>query len=126
MKKIIIFSIILIIIIGAGIWENIFIKDTFSEFNERMLEIGEYIENDDSQSALVKTQELTVWWKKKLNVIEVVAYSPDIRLVSVTLAELEGSLKINDIANSQSKHTSILALALNIENILDFNLKDVF
>ena len=52
-------------------------------------------------------------------------YSPDMRAFSVALAETEGSLECGDDKNALSKCQSLLTMAGNIHDMLDFNLQDI-
>lgn len=126
MKKIITMILIVAVIVGAGILEHRYVEKTFAEFNDKMVEIDQLIKEQDTQTALIKTREMTEWWDKKRNVLEIVSYSQDIRNVSVIIGELEGSLIAGDLQNAQSKSTSMFALIINIKNVLDFNIKDIF
>lgn len=126
MKKIITMIIIITIIVSAGIWEHFYVEKTFDEFYDKVSEIDSLIKEKDTKSALEKTKEMSIWWEKKRKPIEIIAYSQDIRSVSVVIGEIEGSLIADDLKNAQSKITSMFALILNTKNILDFNAKDIF
>lgn len=125
MKKIIIALIILAAILAAGILDHKHIDRVFDEFDERLYAIDTALKAGNEDEAEALTNDLVDWWDKKRLYVEIFAYSPDTRSISVTLGEIKGSLIADDVENAQSKVTSTLELVKNVHNMLDFNLSDI-
>lgn len=125
MKKLVIAIIILSVILTAGILESVYIDKIFEQLDDRLLQLEEYIKIEDEQKSLDATRNMTAWWEKKRNFIEMFAFSPDIRAFSVALGETEGSLECGDFDNAMSKCQSLIVMSKNIHRILDFNAEDI-
>jgi hypothetical protein len=126
MSRVITAFVLLAIMVTAGILEHINVDNTFDEMKFRAEEIDELIKEGDIEAALQKCAETAKWWDSKRDLIEAFSYSPDTRLLSVTIGEIEGSLIADDLKNAQSKVTSLLYLIDNVHNVLDFNFQDIF
>lgn len=124
MKKVILAITVLLIIITAGILENEFVNRTFDELDGRLTSLENLIKAED-ESAVDEVKELTKWWEKRRNYLEMLAFSPDVRAFSVALAETDGSLQCGDFDNSLSKCQSLLVMSNNLRRLLDFNVEDI-
>lgn len=124
MKKVAIALIILLIIITAGILENVYVDKVFSTLDGKLGEVEELVHGEDD-AALDKLRDLSAWWEKQRGYMELFTYSPDLRAFSVALGETEGSLESDDFQNAQSKIQSLLVMSSNLHRILDFNLEDI-
>lgn len=125
MKKAIILGVLLVLLIAAGVSEHYFVHKTFDEFNGRLKELETAIDTENLEAALEQTKNLDSWWEKKRSILEVISYCPDMRQINVIIGEMQGSLEYEDFQNASSKVISLLKLIDNIEDILDFNAKDV-
>ena len=117
--------ILLAVILAAGIAECIFVEKTFDSLDAGLDTIKGHLLNEQPQQALDETNKLVDWWEGKKNKMELFTFSPDIRLLSVSLGETKGSLEIGDINNAMSKIESIYNISHNLREILNFNLRDV-
>ena len=124
MKKIIVALLMLALITTAGILEHNYIEKTFSELDNKLLEIEKAI-HAESEDALILTNQLTEWWRKKRKVMELFTFSPDLRGFSVALAEQQGSLECGDFNNAMSKCASLMSMSKNLHDVLDFNVADI-
>ena len=124
MKKVVIAVIVLLVIITAGILENVYVDKVFSTLDDKLGEVEQLVHAEDDE-ALDKLRSLTAWWEKQRGYMELFTYSPDLRAFSVALGETEGSLESDDFQNAQSKIQSLLVMSANLHQILDFNLEDV-
>lgn len=125
MKRAIVLIILFLLVIGAGIGEHFYVHKTFDEFDSRMHEIEDFIDNEKGDEALARTEDLQTWWLKKKEVLESVSYCNDARQVNVVIGELQGSLEIGDLDNASSKIISLYQLINNIRDTLDFNAQDI-
>lgn len=124
MKKVIIAIIILSLILVAGILEAVYIDDVFDDVAARLDSLETLIQAQD-EDALGSIKDLSCWWEKKREHIELFAYSPDLRSFSIALAETEGSIECGDFDNALSKCESLKVMAVNIHKVLDFNGLDI-
>ncbi len=124
MKKVVFAIVLLLIMLTAGILENVFVHKTFSTLDNTLIDIEESIKQEDDNS-LNMVKELTVWWEQKRYYLEMLAYSTDLRAFSVALAETDGSLQCGDYNNALSKCQSLIVMSKNIHRLLDFNVEDI-
>lgn len=124
MKKVIVAIVILLVIITAGILENVYVDKVFSSLDGR-LEKAEALVREESDEALTQVRELIAWWEKQRSYMELFTYSPDLRAFSVALGETEGSLECEDFQNASSKIRSLLVMSSNLHRVLDFNAEDI-
>lgn len=125
MNKVIVAIVILSIILTAGILECIFVENTFSELNVRLEEIKKSLQENNVAVALERTDSTIEWWEKKRHKMEIITFSPDLRLLSVSFGETKGSLESDDIKNAMSKIESIFCISNNLRENLNFNLQDI-
>ncbi len=124
MKKVVFAIVLLLVILTAGILENVFVHKTFTTLDNTLINIEESIKQEDENS-LDKVKELSKWWEKKRYYLEMLAYSTDLRAFSVALAETDGSLQCGDYNNALSKCQSLIVMSKNIHRLLDFNIEDI-
>ena len=124
MKRLVAALVILAAIIGAGIGEGVYVDGIFGELEERIAALESAIKNP-SDDALDEVGALTAWWENKRKKLELFTWSPDMRAFSVALAETEGSLECGDDKNALSKCQSLLTMAENLRDLLDFNAADI-
>lgn len=124
MKKVVFAIVLLAIIVTAGVLENFFVHRTFTQLDEKLVDLERSIISQDDD-ALEQMRALTEWWEKQRNYMELLAYSPDLRAFSVALAETDGSLQCGDFDNALSKCQSLMTMSKNIHRILDFNIEDI-
>ncbi len=124
MKKFVIAIAILLVILTAGILENVYVDKVFSSLDDRLYDVEQLV-HEQSQTALDQLRSLTDWWEDRRRMLELFTYSPDLRAFSVALGETEGSLESEDFQNALSKIQSLLVMSSNLHRILDFNLEDI-
>lgn len=124
MKKVVFAFILLAIIVTGGILENAYITRTFSELDDMLHHLEQSILDEDN-GALEEVRDIANWWEKRRTYIELFAYSPDVRAFSVALGETDGSLECEDYQNALSKCRSLIIMADNIKQLLDFNARDI-
>jgi len=124
MKKVILAVIILLVILTAGILENVYVDKLFDNLDNRLADMEELIIAQDER-ALDALNDTIKWWEERRKYAELFVYSPDIRAFSVALGETQGSLECDDFDNALSKIRSLQIMSKNIHNILDFNAADI-
>ncbi len=124
MKKVVFAIILLAIIITGGVLENSYITHTFDELDDMLRNLEQCIIDED-KTALEEVRKISEWWEERRTYIELFAYSPDVRSFSVALGETDGSLECEDYQNALSKCRSLMVMADNIKQLLDFNARDI-
>lgn len=124
MKKVAVAIAVLLVILTAGVLENVYVNRVFSALDDRLADV-EAAAHVESPDALYKLRDLTAWWEKQRSYMELFTYSPDLRAFSVALGETEGSLESGDFQNALSKLQSLIVMSGNLRRILDFNIEDI-
>ena len=124
MKKVVAAVIILSIILAAGILEAVYIDKVFEDLNCDLIALSDMLKAENPAS-LTTLDDITTRWEKKRKFIELFAYSQDLRSFSIALGEARGSIEKSDFDNALSKCESLIVMAKNIHNVLDFNVSDV-
>lgn len=124
MKKFVVAIVILLVIVIAGVLENVYVNRVFDDLDASLANVEELV-HANSDDALVELRSLVANWEKQRSYMELFTYSPDLRAFSVALGETEGSLESEDFQNAQSKIQSLLVMSSNLRRILDFNLEDI-
>lgn len=112
-KKLTLALVVLAIIVGLGIVEQIFIHKTFEEFSIRLESF--IIEEDETYdyNAIVETQK---WWEKKVKYLEL--FLPHVQLIDITITygELVGAVGAEDYDSAQALLNRIQRTAEAFEN----------
>lgn len=124
MKKVVFAIVLLAVIITGGLLENAYITRTFNDLDDMLKSLETHILDED-KSSLEEVREIAKWWEERRTYIELFAYSPDVRSFSVALGETDGSLECEDYQNALSKCRSLMIMANNIKELLDFNARDI-
>ena len=125
MKKIILVLVILAIIVGLGITEQVCVSKTFDNALNQSKKITQAIEAEDYVSAEELTQEMSDWWSKKRDVLEFVCPNNDIKVVMVAIGDLKGALDAEMWEDSLQKAVLLTYTIENSKNLLTFKWKNV-
>ena len=98
-NKLTVAIVVLVVIVGLGIFEQVFIKNTFEEFSSRL---EQFIVDEDEEydyNAIVETQK---WWEKKVKYLEL--FLPHVQLIEITITygELVGAVGAEDHDSAQA------------------------
>ncbi len=112
-KRLIIALVVLVVIISLGIFEQILIKETFSEFSARLERF--IIEEDEEYDydAIVETQK---WWEKKAKSLELFLPHAQIIEITITYGELVGAVGAEDHDSAQALLNRIQSTAKSFSN----------
>lgn len=124
MKRFVAALVILAAIVTGGVLEAVRVESIFDELETRIYALEEAIKSPDD-NALDEVKTLTAWWEEKRKEMELYTWSPDMRAFSAALAETEGSLECGDDKNALSKCQSLLTMAHNLRDLLNFNAADI-
>lgn len=125
MKKIILVILIVGVIIGAGIAEQLFIDKTLTELENRSNEIFQLLLAEDYTSALTLTKETENWWSAKRDWLEFVCPNNDVKEIYREIGELKGSQLAQMYDDSITRSTVLNSMAKNSKNLLCYKWKNV-
>lgn len=125
MKKIILVILIVGVIIGAGIAEQLFIDNTLTELENRSNEIFQLLLAEDYTSALTLTKETENWWSAKRDWLEFVCPNNDVKEIYREIGELKGSQLAQMYDDSITRSTVLNSMAKNSKNLLCYKWKNV-
>ena len=90
---------VLVVMIALGVFEQVLIAKTFTEFEERL---EKFIVDEDEEydyNAIVETQE---WWEKKAKYLELFLPHGQIVEITITYGELVGAVGAEDHDSAQA------------------------
>ncbi len=95
-----------LILIGGSIGETLYIKHTFNDLKQQLIEqmnLSEYDVED--------VTETFEWWKKKAEVLEVFVSVLQLNEITVTLGELKGYVEKQDFESARALYNRIYMYA---------------
>ncbi len=125
MKKIILVFILLGIIVGLGVTEQVCVSKTFDNALNQSRSITQAIQAEDYESAAQMTQDMSDWWSKKRDILEFVCPNNDIKVVMVAIGDLKGALDAEMWEDSLQKAVLLTYTVENSKNLLTFKWKNV-
>ena len=125
MKKIILVFILLGIIVGLGVTEQVCVSKTFDNALNHSRSITQAIQAEDYEAAAQMTQEMSDWWSKKRDLLEFVCPNNDIKVVMVAIGDLKGALDAEMWEDSLQKAVLLTYTVENSKNLLTFKWKNV-
>lgn len=103
MKRDLIAIILLSLIIGVGIYEDIYFNKIINELDKNLVIIEELIFNEQKKESIDLCTKLSNYWDEKNLFLEIVFYNPNIKNVSLDLHEILGALVIDDLKSAQAR-----------------------
>ncbi len=125
MKKIILVFILLGIIVGLGVTEQVCVSKTFDNALNQSRSITQAIQAEDYEAAAQMTQDMSDWWSKKRDLLEFVCPNNDIKVVMVAIGDLKGALDAEMWEDSLQKAVLLTYTVENSKNLLTFKWKNV-
>lgn len=117
--------IILVLIIGAGVAEQLYVVGTFDSALEKCNEINSCISRQDYETAHEKTHQLADWWSKQRDILEFICPNNDVKGIWNAIGDLDGSLQANMQEDSLQRCISLAYTLENSKNLLAFKWKNV-
>ena len=121
MKRTIFALIVLAVIIGLGVGEQVYLHHLFEDLNEKTRAIARLVDEDDMGEAHHKTVELQEWWNKNKHFLEAVVSHNETKEVTLRIAELEGYIAIDDQKSSYATAQIMVELSTNLPHLLGFS-----
>ncbi len=125
MKKIILVFILLGIIVGLGVTEQVCVSKTFDNALNQSRSITQAIQAEDYEAAAQMTQDMSDWWSKKRDLLEFVCPNNDIKVVMIAIGDLKGALDAEMWEDSLQKAVLLTYTVENSKNLLTFKWKNV-
>ena len=121
-NKLTVAIVVLVLIIGLGVFEQIFIHQTFKEFSERL---ETFIVDEDEEydyDAIVETQK---WWERKVKYLEL--FLPHVQLIEITITygELVGAVGAEDYDSAQALLNRIQRTSESFENMYGIRMGNI-
>ena len=87
---------VLIISCGICIYSLFSIKSIVCEMDKQRLKVMEFLERDDTEGAFQKLSEMALFWKKREQLLESIAFHEALHDITVYLVEADANLQIGD------------------------------
>ena len=121
MKKTLFALAIILIIIGAGVGEQVYLHRLFAELHQKTVSIAETVQAEDMEGAHEETLELQTWWNKRKHLLESIVSHNETKEVTLRIAELEGYIAIDDQKSSYATAQIMVELSTNLPHLLGFS-----
>lgn len=118
--------ILLIVIIGFGIFEQIYIDSIVDDLTDKINDIIDNIKTDNMSQALEQTNDTKEWWNKKLMILEIMLPHDILTDISVQIADIEGQLQGDDASQAIGACYVLLGICDNAPHLLGFQLQHIF
>ncbi len=103
MKRDMIAIILLALILGVGIYEDIYFNKIINELDNNLIVIEQQIFDNKKEESIEACSNLSKYWDEKNLFLEIVFYNPNIKNVSLDLHEILGALVIDDLKSAQAR-----------------------
>lgn len=121
MKRVILAVCILLVVLSLGIWEQVFIVQSFDNLAKSLEPISLYLENGEFSAALGETNVLINKWRKKEDVLELISPHNEIKDVVIQISELLGDIESEQYDVAESRITVLKEYATNRKELLSFS-----
>ena len=126
MKKTIFVIICILVIIGIGVGEQIYVDKTLSEITNKVETISSILIDKNYSLAKDEIEELMQWWYKKRDFLEFICPNNDLKDIAKEIGELYGSTLIESDDDPFIRCQVIIELTKNSKDLLDFKWKNIF
>lgn len=120
MKKTIFAIVVLLLFIGLGIGEQIYINKLFDHIYDKANETYESLQEKNLDAALDTCREAQETWEKHKHYLEAIISHNETREVSVRLSELEGYILAKDDKSAIATARLTAEICKNLEHVLAF------
>ncbi len=119
--KITITVIVCALIIAGSVVEYVYVNRAFEELETRLDKVMEY-----EEYPLEEVEELTKWWDKTSEWLEISIPVIQLNEITVTLSELCGAVEAEDYDTASALLTRIKAYSENISDIYKMRFNHIF
>ena len=120
MKRVVIAIVILVLIVTAGVLEQVFLRKYFFSLKDKTNEVRALVEEKDFEKAHEKTVEMQESWSDKKHFVEAVISHNETKEITMRLAELEGYIQASDDKSAIATASIMADYCENLTHILGF------
>ena len=117
--------IILTLIVGLGIGEQVYINKTFDAAIQKSEEITALIRAKNYAGANAAADAFSDWWKEERDILEFLCPNNDVKGIMTAIGDLRGALSAGMYDDSLQRSISLSCSVENSKNLLVFKWKNV-
>ena len=121
MKRTVFAIVIIIVMLAAGIAEQVYLQRLFSDLHRQTEAISLSVASDDLPLALEQTSSLQAWWEERKHFLEAVVSHNETKEVTLRIAELRGYIAISDRKSAYATAAILLETSTNLPHLLGFS-----
>ena len=103
MKKGIVAVLLFATIISVGIYENIYFNQTMDSLELSCNQLEILIEDEILTDGISLCENMATYWENQNTFLEIVAYNPNVKNVSLDILEILGALKADDAKSAMAR-----------------------
>ena len=108
------------LLLGGGIWETIYINNTFDEFNEKLDSLMQQEEYD-----IETVKGVGDWWFAEANKLEITIPHVQLTEITVTYGELIGAVENEDFDSASALLNRIKQYTIRIGELYGFKFRNI-
>lgn len=121
MKRTVFAIVIIIVMLAAGIAEQIYLHRLFADLRRQTENISLSVASDDLPLALEQTSALQTWWEERKHFLEAIVSHNETKEVTLRIAELRGYIAISDRKSAYATAAILLETSTNLPHLLGFS-----
>ena len=121
MKRTVFAILIFVVILVAGILEQVWLGRLFRDLGHQSEEILAAIDREDMTEALTRSVQLRDWWEARKHLLEAIVSHNETKEVTLRIAELQGYIAIGDQKSSYATAAILAEMATNLPHLLGFS-----
>ncbi|MBR1746887.1 MAG: DUF4363 family protein [Clostridia bacterium] len=118
--KLTIAIIVTVLLIGGGIFETIFVEETFSTFGSMVSELAKSEEYD-----LEEVKSVGKYWEEKADLLEITIPHVQLTEITVTYGELVGAVRNEDYDSASALLLRIQQYVVRIGSLYGFSARNI-
>lgn len=121
MKRTIFAIVIIVVMLAAGIGEQVYLRHLFADLLQRTENVSACVAADEMALALARTDDLQTWWEARKHILEAVVSHNETKEVTLRIAELRGYIAIGDRKSAYATASILQETATNLPHLLGFS-----
>lgn len=121
MKRTVFAIVIIIVMLAAGVAEQIYLHRLFADLHAQAEDISLSIAEDNLPLALEQTTALQTWWEARKHFLEAIVSHNETKEVTLRIAELRGYVAIDDRKSAYATASILLETSTNLPHLLGFS-----
>lgn len=118
--KLTIAIVVAVLLIGGGIWETVYVNNTFDEFE---IKLEELMQQEEYNLDDIKT--VGNWWYSRADKLEITIPHVQLTEITVTYGELEGAVENEDYDSASALLNRIYQYTIRIGNLYGFKMQNI-